>query len=144
MLHTHSRIYIHIVWRTKNSERILSAEKGKKLYQFLVEKSNNQNIPIERLNIQPEHVHLLVDLPTNVALADYLKLLKGSSSHWLNKEVFINSKFEWQRGFGSFSVSASQLGIVKRYIENQSEHHRHKTFAEEYEEWKRQYGIFDD
>jgi REP element-mobilizing transposase RayT len=120
------------------------SDTGKKLYQFLIDKSKEQSILIERLNIQPEHVHLLIDLPTNVALADYIKIVKGSSSHWLNQMVFVNAKFEWQRGFGSFSVSASQLEVVKRYIENQSEHHRRKTFAEEYEEWKRQYGITEE
>jgi REP element-mobilizing transposase RayT len=120
------------------------SDTGKKLYQFLIDKSKEQSILIERLNIQPEHVHLLIDLPTNVALADYIKIVKGSSSHWLNQTVFVNAKFEWQRGFGSFSVSASQLEVVKRYIENQSEHHRRKTFAEEYEEWKRQYGITEE
>jgi REP element-mobilizing transposase RayT len=82
-------------------------------------------------------------LPSNLCLADFVQKIKGASSHWINEQKLINAKFSWQRGYGAFSVSASQLEVVKKYIQNQDEHHRRKTFEEEYQEWKANYGFFD-
>ncbi|MCH8010915.1 MAG: transposase [Candidatus Marinimicrobia bacterium] len=156
MTHTHTRIWIHIIWGTKNHRKCLFKETGKKLYRHLMNLGNEIGVPLERLNIQPEHVHGLINLPSRLTaavgqadkfLADVLQEFKGESSHWINDSHLMNGKFSWSRlvgRYGGFSVSISQLEKVKRYIENQSEHHRIKTFQEEYDEWKKRYGIFDD
>ena len=144
MKHTHSRIWVHIIWTTKNRERILLKEPSKKLYAFLMDKSKELNIEFEQLNIQPEHIHALIDLPTDVCLCDFMQNIKGGSSYWINDKKILKSKFSWQRGYGAYSVSASQLQRVKNYIKNQTKHHKQKTFTEEYNEWKKEYGIFDD
>jgi len=144
MQHTHSRIWVHIIWATKNRQRVLFKEAGKQLYNFLMGKSKDLNIEFEQLNIQPEHLHALIDLPTNVLLCDFMQNIKGSSSYYINDNKILKTKFSWQRGYGAYSVSASQLQKVKNYIKNQSEHHKRKTFTEEYNEWKKEYGIFDD
>ena len=144
MKHSHTRIWIHIVWATKKRERILFPEVAVKIFDFMIKKAVEINVPLEQLNIQPEHIHALVDLPSNICLSDYVKNIKGSSSHWINSNNILKGKFEWQRGFGAYSVSASQLDIVKNYIKNQSKHHHKKTFTKEYDEWKKQYGFFDD
>ena len=143
MLHTHSRIWIHIIWATKNRERILHKEISKELFEFLINKGKEINIPFEKLNIEPDHIHGLIDLPTDKTVADFVKLIKGSSSHMLNQKIF-KTKFSWQRGYGAYSVSASQFDVVKNYIANQQEHHNKRTFTEEYDAWIREYGIFDD
>ncbi len=144
MKHSHTRIWIHTIWATKNRERILFKKTGRQVFDFLLNKSKEINIPFEQLNIQPEHVHELIDLPTNICLADFMQTIKGSSSYWINENKILKAKFSWQRGYGAYSVSASQLQAVKTYIQNQSEHHKRKTFTEEYNEWKEEYGIFDD
>ena len=144
MKHSHTRIWVHIIWATKNRERILFKEQGKQLYDFLMNKSKTLNIEFEQLNIQPEHVHALIDLPTNILFCDFMQSIKGSSSHWINENKILKAKFSWQRGYGAYSVSASQLQKVKNYIKNQTEYHKRKTFIEEYNEWKEEYGIFDD
>ena len=143
MLHTHSRIWVHLIWATKNRERILHKEQGIKLFNFLITKGKELEIPFEKLNIQPEHVHGLIDIPTDKTVADFMKMVKGSSSNMLNRNVF-QSKFRWQRGYGAYSVSASQIDVVKNYIANQSAHHKKNTFADEYDAWIREYGLFDD
>lgn len=144
MKHSHTRIWIHTIWAIKNRERILFKKTGRQVFDFLLNKSKEINIPFEQLNIQPEHVHGLIDLPTNICLADFMQTIKGSSSHWINQQKVIKAHFSWQRGYGAYSVSASQLQAVKIYIQNQSEHHKRKTFTEEYNEWKKMYGIIDD
>ena len=91
--------------------------------------------------VNAEHVHALIDLPTKYSIEDTMKLLKGASSHWVNQEHIIAAKFSWGRGYGAFSVSQSNVNDVSKYIANQEEHHRKKTFAEEYEKFVRVYGL---
>jgi REP element-mobilizing transposase RayT len=143
MLHTHSRIWIHLVWATKNRQRIIHKPQGLQLFDFLVEKGKSLGIPFEKLNIQPEHVHALIDLPTNKMLSEFMHTIKGSSSHMLNKEIF-KAKFEWQRGYGAYSVSASKIDTIRKYIDNQQTHHHKTTFEEEYQQWKSEYGLIGD
>ena len=144
MQHTDSRLWIHLIWGTKKRERLLNPDIGRKLFQYMIDKAKSEDIPFEKLNIQPEHIHALINLPTNKCLADFMKKIKGASSHWLNQEKLIKTHFSWQRGYGAYSVSASQFEIVSNYIQNQSAHHKKKTFTQEYDEWKKEYGLFDD
>jgi REP element-mobilizing transposase RayT len=82
-----------------------------------------------------------VDLPTNLSVEECIKLLKGSSSFYNNKNRITRNKFSWGKGYGAFSVSASQLNNVVNYIKNQEEHHRTKTFTEEYQLFIKKYEI---
>ncbi|MBE9467842.1 MAG: transposase [Bacteroidetes bacterium] len=109
-----------------------------------MDKSKELNIEFEQLNIQPEHVHALIDLPTDDCLSNFMQNIKGGSSYWINDKKILKSKFSWQRGYGAYSVSASQLQKVKNYIKNQTEHYKQKTFTDEYNDWVKEYGVFDD
>ncbi len=144
MQHSHVRNWLHIVWATKKRERILNSEFRIEISKYLIEKSKIENIPLLNINIQPEHVHGLINLPANICLSDFMKKIKGASSFWINNQSFFNTKFSWQRGYGAYSVSASQLEIVRKYIINQDKHHKKYTFTKEYEKWKKQYGFIDD
>jgi len=117
---------------------------GKKLFDHFINKSNKEKIHIEKLHIRPEHIHILFELPSTMSMDKVARLLKGESSFWINENNLTSFKFKWQRGYGAFSVSASQLDIVKNYITNQDKHHKIKTFAEEYTEWQKKYGVFND
>ncbi len=139
MLHAYTWNWLHIVWGTKNHERILFKELSEPLYQFILKKSDELEVSVEKLNIQPEHLHLLINLPANICLSDYIHNIKGSSSFWINKNEMINSPFQWQRGYAAFSVSQRELKKVKYYIQNQSQHHKNKSYKSEYEEWKEEY-----
>jgi putative transposase len=88
MLHTHSCVWVHLIWATKNRERILFHDKGKQLFDHLINKGKELGVAFEKLTIQPEHAHALINLPTDWALKDFMNKIKGGSSHWLNKEVF--------------------------------------------------------
>ncbi len=91
--------------------------------------------------VNAEHVHALIDLPTKHSIEETLKLLKGASSYWVNQNRIVPAKFAWGRGYGAFSVSQSNVDGVSKYIANQEEHHRRKTFAEEYQKLVRAYGL---
>ena len=143
-LHSHVKIWVHTIWGTYKHERIFNKSLRLQIFQHFVDRSKDIGIEIEKMNIQPEHIHILFPLPSDKSISQIAKLLKGESSRWINEENLIKSTFKWQKGYGAFSVSASQLYIVKNYIKNQDEHHHKKTFSEEYEEWAKQYGVWDD
>lgn len=88
-----------------------------------------------------EHVHALIDLPTNMTIEGVIQLLKGSSSHWINQNHLVKGRFAWGRGYGVFSVSHSDLSKIVNYIARQEEHHRKRSFSEEYELFIRRYGL---
>jgi REP element-mobilizing transposase RayT len=88
-----------------------------------------------------DHVHALLSLPGMMSFAKAVQLIKGGSSKWVHDTFAKHRKFEWQEGYGAFSVSASQVHKTVAYIENQKEHHRKKTFQEEFRELLDKHGI---
>jgi REP element-mobilizing transposase RayT len=88
-----------------------------------------------------DHTHALLDLPTNLTIEQVVQLLKGSSSHWINENSLLRGRFAWGRGYGTFSVSHSDMDRVCRYIANQDEHHRKRTFEDEYQLFVKRYGL---
>ena len=88
-----------------------------------------------------DHTHALIDLPTNLSIEQVIQLLKGSSSHWINQNRPVKGRFAWGRGYGAFSVSHSDVERVCKYIANQAEHHRKRTFEDEYQLFVKRYGL---
>ena len=139
--HSYSRCWLHLIWATLNRERSLDKSAAVKLSGFLHEYSQSKDIYMKINYVNAEHVHALIDLPTKYSIEETIKLLKGASSHWINQNRIVAGKFSWGRGYGAFSVSHSNVNEVARYIANQEEHHRRKTFAEEYQTFVRVYGL---
>jgi hypothetical protein len=88
-----------------------------------------------------DHTHALIDLPTKLSIEQVIQLLKGSSSHWINQNRLVKGRFAWGRGHGAFSVSHSDVERVCKYIANQAEHHRKRTFEDEYQLFVKRYGL---
>ena len=145
MANTYTSLYYHVIFSTKNRERWLSAEIRERLWPYLGGIARDNAMKAIEIGGVTDHVHVLISIPASVAAADAVKLIKGSSSRWI-KESFPNmAAFAWQDGYGAFSVSESQLDGVRDYIRNQEEHHRTKTFAEEYRTFLKRHRIeFDD
>ncbi len=141
MLHSHVKVWVHVIWNTLKKKRVLTRDLRVKLFHHLMERAAEEGIQTVRINVQPEHVHCLLCLPSDKTLAAVVKTLKGESSRWINEQALVPGRFRWQRGYGAFSVSASQVERVKRYIENQDEHHKRVSFQEEYADWARRYGL---
>ena len=91
--------------------------------------------------VNADHVHALIDLPTNYSMEDALQLLKGGSSFWINENSIVMGKFSWGRGYGAFSVSQSNVPRVSKYIAGQEEHHRKASFLEEYQKFVARYDL---
>jgi REP element-mobilizing transposase RayT len=90
-----------------------------------------------------DHIHFTISLGADQTVSKVIQLIKGESSHWVNKNELIKTKFEWQDDYIAVSVSKSILDKVREYIGNQEEHHRKKSFLEEVEEFRKKYG-FDE
>ena len=135
-----TKIWIHLIWGTKNREKSLpDREFRKKVSQHLTQNSADKNIYMKINYVNADHVHTLIDLPTNKTIEDVSRLLKGELSSWINTELPL--KFNWGVGYAAFSVSESKLNTVVEYIKNQEEHHKRISFEEEYEEFLRGYNI---
>ncbi len=139
--HSYNKLWIHFIWETQDKQKVFTPEAKTIISRFLYDYSKEKNIFMKINYVNADHVHTLVDLPTNLSVEECVKLLKGSSSYYINKNRVVRNKFSWGKGYGSFSVSASQLDNVVNYIKGQEEHHRSKSFTEEYQLFIKKYGI---
>ena len=128
----YTRIWIHLIWSTKNREKLINKELKQILLQHIKQNARLKDIFIDTINCVQDHIHLLISLGREQTISKIVMLIKGESSNWINKNKFTNIKFEWQDEYISVSVSESQVAKVQDYIKNQEEHHRLKSFAEEY------------
>ncbi len=131
-LHSYSRVWLHLVWATLERRPLLFASAAPKLSAYLTEYGSEKGIYLKINYVNPDHVHVLLDLPTGLSIEDTAHFLKGGSSHWINQHGLVPGKFAWGRGYGAFSVSHSGVPEVARYIATQEEHHRKRSFAEEF------------
>ena len=130
-------IWIHILWATKGYERWLVGEVLEFLQKYLLSKSEDLGVPVEKLEIQPEHVHSLIDLSPKISLSDYLHEMKGASSYWINKNRFSSNLFRWQKGFDAYSLSEIELSDVLLDLENQTSKHQTVSFLDERLTWRK-------
>ncbi len=133
----YTKIFIHYIWSTKSREHLISKELKQLLLQHIRENCVKKEIFIDSINCVADHIHLLVSLGTEQTVSKIAMLIKGESSFWVNKQKLIKNKFEWQDEYIALSVSYSAIEKVRAYISNQEEHHKKKTFTEEYDEFLR-------
>ena len=140
-LHSYTRCWVHLIWSTYKREKILHGEKAERVTNHLISVAESNGIYIKALHVNPDHVHVLIEQPATRSIDGVVKLLKGSSSRWVNANRILMGNFRWSRGYAAFSVSESIVKDVVAYVEGQEEHHRVRTFAEEYEAFARRYGL---
>ncbi len=140
-LHSYSRVWLHAVWGTLERRPLLTKPAAARTSEYLHQYASEKGIHMKINYVNPDHVHVLVDLPTRLAIEEMMHLLKGASSHWTNENNLLPGKFGWGRGYGIFSVSHSGIEEVGRYIAQQEEHHRKRSFSEELRMFVERYGL---
>jgi REP element-mobilizing transposase RayT len=130
-----------MIWETLRREPMLDKRAAAQASINLSKYSYEKGIYMKINFFNAEHTHALIDLPTNLSIEQVIQLLKGSSSHWINQNRLVKGRFAWGRGYGAFSVSHSDVDKVANYIARQEEHHRKKSFTEEYELFVKRYGL---
>ncbi|HET6242917.1 MAG: IS200/IS605 family transposase [Bacteroidetes bacterium] len=141
MPHSFNKIWIHAIWATKMRVPMIHLPIEQKIYQFISEQLREQGCPVRIINGMPDHIHCLFLLNPQKSIAEVIKQIKGSSSHFVNQCDLIPEKFSWQTGYASYSVSESVVEKVFQYIKNQKQHHHKKTYEKEYGEFLKLYGL---
>ena len=135
MSHSYNKIWIHAVWSTKERQPLMKAEVESQIFSFVSNQLKEIGCPVRIINGMPDHIHCLFLLNPQKSIAEIIKQIKGSSSHFVNQQNVLKEKFAWQTGYAAFSVSESVMDKVFKYIENQKQHHQKRTFQSEYEEF---------
>jgi len=151
MANTYTQLYIHVVFAVKRRACVISKSWRDELFQYITGIVTNKGQKLMIVNGVEDHIHILLGIKPDCNLSDLVRDIKANSSRWINEKRLVPGKFEWQNGFGAFSVGASQISLVCHYISVQEEHHRKTTFREEFIdflihneiEYKSEY-LFDD
>ena len=128
----YSQIYIQIVFAVKGRESLIAHEWEERLYEYITGIVRNKEQKMLAINGIPSHMHILIGMKPSCRLSDLVREIKKSSNEFINEKKLSQYKFNWQEGYGAFSYSHSQLDKVIAYIMNQKEHHKVKSFKEEY------------
>jgi putative transposase len=128
MAHTYTANFVHCVFSTKNRLTLIPDKLEEQLWAYILGIANNLKLKTLAVGGTGDHVHVLVGIPTNLTVAEAVQKLKANSSRWLGENGI---SFQWQEGYGAFSVSPSMLATVQKYIRSQKEHHRRRSFEEE-------------
>jgi len=141
MAHTYSSILAHCIFSTKNREKTICSDLQERLWPYMGGIAKENKMKALKIGGISDHVHILLSLPTTIAPSKALQLIKGVSSSWVHQSFPEYRGFEWQEGYGIFTIGYSQIEKTVQYIERQQEHHRKKTFQEEYLEFLKKYHI---
>jgi REP element-mobilizing transposase RayT len=141
MPHSYTHLLSHVIFSTKDRAPTLDADLRSRLYSYMGDIMREIGGSALNINGTPDHVHLLLLLPGTTSMADAMRVLKTNSSRWIHETYPNRRTFAWQTGYGAFSVSQSNAEEVRRYIDNQEEHHRKVTFEEEFVAFLKRHGV---
>jgi REP element-mobilizing transposase RayT len=141
MANTYTQIYVQYIFAVQNRNCIIKNSWSSKLYKYITGIVKEQGNRLFSINGMPDHLHVLVSMSPKQSASDLMFHIKRSTSLWINKSSFVKSKFSWQEGFGAFSYGKTQIPDVVRYIESQLDHHRKRSFYDEYLDFLNLYDV---
>lgn len=141
MSNTYTQLHIHCIFAVKFRQALITKDWKERLHQYITGIVQNHGHKMLAINTMPDHLHMFFGMRPNQSLSDLMRIVKGDSSEWINKQQFTPATFRWQEGYGGFSYEKKKISIVTAYIENQEIHHQAKTFLEEYREFLDNFGI---
>ena len=136
---------MHFIFAVKGRQNLIFPAFNNELQKYITGVVQNRKQKMLAINNVPDHIHLLVGFGTTMSIGDFMEEVKAISSKFINEKGWMEGKFEWQRGYGVFSYSRSQIDSVIKYILKQQEHHQQRSFKEEYLEFLKKFDVeFDD
>ncbi|HEY3855011.1 MAG TPA: IS200/IS605 family transposase [Verrucomicrobiae bacterium] len=140
-----ARLHIHLVFSTKNREPFIHDAVRDSLHAYMATVLKDFGCPANLINSVDDHIHILFDLSRTVSISQAVEKVKKTSSKWIKTQGADFRNFAWQAGYGAFAVSESNIDAVRKYIAAQNEHHRKKSFQEEYRMFLQKHGLeFDE
>ena len=141
MTNTYSQIYIQTVFAVDGRLSLIRPDFKEELYKYITGIVRSKKQKLIAINGMSDHVHILIGLKPAMALADLVRDIKADSSDFINRKKWIRGRFCWQEGYGAFSYGHSQLDTIIRYIQNQEQHHRRRSFKDEYLAWLKKFEV---
>ena len=141
MANTYLQIYLHFVFAVKGRANLIPENHKEELYKYMTGIVTKKKQKLLVVGGMPDHVHLFVGINHGNSLSDLVRDIKANSSRFINEKQWVRGRFEWQKGFGGFSYSHSQIDQVIRYILNQEKHHARRSFKEEYLKILKQFAV---
>jgi putative transposase len=138
---TFSQIYIQVVFAVKGRDSLIHHDWEERLYQYITGIVQNKEQKMLAINGMPDHIHFLIGMRPSCSLSDLVREIKKASNEFINENKLSQFKFSWQEGYGAFSYSHSQLTDVITYIRNQKQHHKVKSFKEEYVDFLKKFNV---
>ena len=141
MAGTFTNLLYHVIFSTKHRQPIITPDLQPDLYKYIGGIIRGQDGVLFEIGGIRDHVHLVAKFKPDASVAEMVRLIKANSSKWVNERPHPMGRFEWQVGYGASTVSESQLAAVREYVRSQEEHHRTRTFQEEFVEFLKRHGI---
>ena len=135
MANTYSQIYLQVLFAVKGRKSLIQSEWKDELYKYICGIVNGKKEKVYAIGGVSDHIHILISIKPSSIISDLVRDIKCNSSKWINERQYVNGKFQWQEGFGAFSYTHWHLDIIINYINNQEEHHKKKSFKNEYLEF---------
>lgn len=132
MANSYTKIHIHVIFAVKYRENFIAPQWEERLYQYITGIVQNKGHKMLAIHGMPDHIHFFIGQNPDSCLSDLIREVKKASNEFINQEKFTPRRFYWQNGYGAFSHSYSQIDTVVNYILNQKQHHKKRTFREEY------------
>jgi putative transposase len=138
--HTYVQNAVHLVFSTKDRQRMIPTDQKQRFWSYIAGICKAEKIFVHAINGMEDHIHLLLEVPSTMSLAEGARVIKSNSSGWM-KTKRIAPDFAWQQGYGAFGVSKSNMPAVIRYIRTQAHHHKKMTFEVEFKALLTKHGI---
>lgn len=141
MANTYTQMYAQLIFAVKNREALIPKQHKTEIHKYITGIIKKRNQKLIAINSMPNHIHIFVGFKPTIAISDLVRDIKTNSTLFIQQKKMTPFQFKWQEGFGCFTYSHSQINAVCKYIENQEEHHRKKTFKEEYFEFLEKFNV---
>jgi len=141
MANTYTQILIQLVFTPKHRDALIDKSWKGELEKYITGVVQNNGHKLMAISCMPDHIHVLIGYKVTQLIPDLVEAIKTSSNKWIRDNNFCRFKFDWQKGYGAFAYSKSQLDTVVKYILNQEEHHKKKNFMKEYLDFLKEYEI---
>lgn len=141
MANTYTQLYVHFVFAVQNRLSLIHSSWEEELYKYITGIVKNNKHKMIAINGMPDHIHIFIGLHVTQSIADFMRIVKGESSEWINKKQFVKGRFNWQEGYGAFSYSHNHVQQVYNNVMNQKKHHEKKSFFEEYKELLKKFDV---
>ena len=132
MANTYTQMYVQFVFAVKHRDALIPKEHKEELHKYITGIITKRKQKLLAIHAMPDHIHIFIGLNPNQSLSDLVQETKTAATKFIKKQPWMKYNFSWQRGFGAFSYSRSHIDKVVKYINNQEEHHKKRTFREEY------------